>query len=109
MHAVVSQMVVQLNMNRQDFNDTHAHFDLQRNILLAWPDRSSRPNGPVNFALGSASSQLQEVLVTDLPRSFNRGEKPERGEGERERDEREKGRERGRIEKSRFSNFHCST
>lgn len=89
MHAVVSQMVVQLNMNRQDFNDTHAHFDLQTNILLAWLDRSSRPNGPVNFALGSASSQLQEVLVTDLPRSFNRGEKPERGEGERERWKRE--------------------
>lgn len=92
MHAVVSQMVVQLNMNRQDFNDTHAHFDLQRNILLAWLDRSSRPNGPVNFALGSASSQLQEVLVTDLPRSFNRGEKPERGEGEREMKERRGGR-----------------
>lgn len=66
--------------------------------------------GPANFALGSASSQLQEVLVTDLPRSFNRGEreKPEREEG----DEREKGREResgGRIEKDRFFNFYCST
>lgn len=34
---------------------------------------AERAGGPANFALGSASSQLQEVLVTDLPRSFNRG------------------------------------
>lgn len=63
--------------------------------------RTCQPNGPANFALGSASSQLQEVLVTDLPRSFNRGERETREGGGRERgrDEREKGRERGRIEK----------
>lgn len=79
--------------------------------LMLCPDRTSQPHGPANFALGSASSQLQEVLVTDLPRSFNRGERErnQRGRRERERDEREEGRERGRIEKDRFFNFHCST
>lgn len=46
--------------------------------------------GPANFALGSASSQLQEVLVTNLPRSFNSGERESREGGrEGERDERE--------------------
>lgn len=65
------------------------------------------PSGPANFALGSASSQLQEVLVTDLPRSFNRGERETRGGGGR--DENEEGREKGRIQEDRFFNFHCST
>lgn len=51
--------------------------------------RRTELNGPANFALGSASSQLQEVLVTDLPRSFNRGERE--GESEREKPEREEG------------------
>lgn len=50
--------------------------------------------GPANFALGSASSQIQEVLVTNLPRSFNSGERESREGGrERERDERRKERE----------------
>lgn len=52
--------------------------------LCAWLDGAIQPNRPANFALGSASSQLQEVLVTDLPRSFNRGERETR-EGGRER------------------------
>lgn len=64
---------------------------------MAWLDQSSQPNGSANFALGSASSQLQEVLVTDLPRSFNRGERESREGGGR--DEREEGRDGGRIEK----------
>lgn len=32
-------------------------------------------NGQANFALGSTSRQLQEVLVTDLPRSFHSGKR----------------------------------
>lgn len=35
------------------------------------PDKTAR----FKFALGSASGELQEVLVTDLPRSFDRGER----------------------------------
>lgn len=68
--------------------------------------------GSANFALGSASSQLQEVLVTNLPRSFNSGERETREGGrERKREREMKGRRtgRGRIEKDRFFNFHCST
>lgn len=64
--------------------------------------------GPANFALGSASSQIQEVLVTNLPRSFNSGERETR-EGGREREMKGRSRGRGRIEKDRFFNFHCST
>lgn len=60
-----------------------------------------------NFALGSASSQLQEVLVTNLPRSFNSGERETR-EGGREREMKGRRTGRGRIEKDRFFNFHCS-
>lgn len=77
--------------NRQGYNDGRVRREQRCNIPLAWPHRTSQPNGPANFALGSASSQLQEVLVTDLPRSFNSGEreKPEREEGERERWKRE--------------------
>lgn len=64
--------------------------------------------GPANFALGSASSRIQEVLVTNLPRSFNSGERESR-EGGREREMKGGRRGRGRIGKDRFFNFHCST
>lgn len=57
--------------------------ELWCDIPLSCPDRTSQPRGPANFALGSASSQLQEVLVTDLPRSFNRGERETREGGGR--------------------------
>lgn len=79
--------------------------------LLARPDRTSQPNGPANFALGSASSRPQEVLVTDLPRSSNRGGRETREGGGREIDEREKERERGGggEKEDRLFNFHCST
>lgn len=41
-------------------------------------------NVRTNFALGSTSSQVQEVLVTDLPRSYHNARgKPERGGGKR--------------------------
>lgn len=61
------------------------------------------------FALGSASGKLQEVLVTDLPRSFDRGEKrPAREEGEKEMKETERG-GGGGAEMDRFFNFHCAT
>lgn len=46
--------------------------------------------GSANFALGSASSQLQEVLVTNLPRSFNSGERETREGGREGRRERER-------------------
>lgn len=52
-------------------------------------DRTSQPKSAANFALGSASSQLQEVLVTDLPRSFNRGVRETREGGGREREMKE--------------------
>lgn len=90
-----SQMLVQMfwdkkkKQDRQGYNGTLA-YDLQYNIPLAWPDRTSKPSGPANFALGSASSQLQEVLVTDLPRSFNRGERETREGGGREREMKER-------------------
>lgn len=57
---------------------------MQCNIPLVWLDPAGWPNRHANFALGSASSQLQEVLVTDLPRSFNRGERETREGGGRE-------------------------
>lgn len=79
---------------------------------LCRTEPANRPSGPANFALGSASSQLQEVLVTDLPRSFNRGERERERErnqrGRRERWKREGGgRKGGRIGKKRtgFSTF----
>lgn len=84
---------------RWSYNDWHAKTDLQCNPL-AWPDKINRPNSPTNFALGSASSQLQEVLVTDLPRSFNRGERETREGGGKERErgrEGERERERARV------------
>ena len=104
----ISQMLVQMfcditKRKERGDNDRHAHCDLRCNITLARLDRTGQSSGSANFALGSASSQLQEVLVTDLPRSFNRGEreKPEREEGGRGREregegerERERGRER---------------
>lgn len=65
---------------------------------LTWPpvNHSSRMNVWANFALGSTSSQLQEVLVTDLPRSFHSGKRETR-EGW------------GKEMEDRVFNFHCST
>lgn len=37
-----------------------------------------------NFALGSVSGKLQELLVIDLSRSFNRGETNRKGRREKE-------------------------
>lgn len=60
---------------------------------VSFPAEPRPTKGSANFALGSASSQLQEVLVTNLPRSFNSRERETREGGrERERDEREEDR-----------------
>lgn len=60
-------------------------------LWRGWTEPADQ-TAPANFALGSASSQLQEVLVTDLPRSFNRGERETREGGGREMKERRGGR-----------------
>lgn len=73
--------------------------NLQCNIPLGSLDITTRPNSPANFALGSASSQLQEVLVTDLPRSFNRGERETREGGGREGEMKERRGGRGEDRK----------
>lgn len=73
----------------------------------SWPLGSEGPTGqpncPANFALGSASTQLQEVLVTDLPRSSNIGEREREtreggGEPKKRKKRREGEREEGRAE-----------
>lgn len=86
--------------NSQGYSYVQAWGDPQCNIPSALPGRTGRLNGPANFALGSASSQLQEVLVTDLPRSFNRGER-ERGREKPEREEGEMKERRGREKRGR--------
>ena len=82
-------------------------------LRLGWTDPVDQ-TAPANFALGSASSQLQEVLVTDLPKVIQQRRAREGDqsgeEGERARWKREgEGTGGGRIEKDRFFNFHCST